>query len=381
MTPSSKAEIVNAAVPLVSESDNMHRNVFQFLAIFLISLTVSAQDRPALHVGVVLPLTGPVAEYGVATKNGIELARLEHPQQLQGIEFHYEDSQYEGSKALSAYQKLKSSDGASVIYVWGYGPSQAVIPVSEKDKFPVIAVTAERSISLNRKYSVRFCYHIETVAEALLAALRKQNIKKIGIVKAELAYMNGLLEHMQKNLLPGESAEIVDNYQLGENDFKSSISKLKSKKFDAVGIFLVSGQIAQFYRQARQLGLNEKTFGTDFFDSIKEVRDAKGAMTGAVFAAPYADSDFVKNYVNTHGNDYQVAWAANGYEFAVLTAKLFGNSPDTINPDDVINRYKSSTDTQGTATTFKFNESAEGSGFDFKVVARKVEQDSIVDLP
>jgi len=351
--------------------------IFSFL---IFNFSVFAQENTAFKVGVILPLTGAVAEYGVATKNGIQLAIKEHPENFSGISFVYDDSQYEGKKALSGYQKLKSSDSASVVYIWGYGPNQAVVPVAERDQFPVIAVSAERSVSLNKKYTLRFCYHIEMIAQTLLNHLRANKIKHIGIVKTELAYMNGLIDSMKKNLKSDESIDVVDTYEPSDTDFKTTIAKLRTKKFDSVGVFLISGQISQFYRQSNQLGLKINTFGTDFFDSLKEAQDAQGAMTGAVFAAPYADSQFVERYVKQYGNDLQVAWAANGYEFAMLTAKLFGKSHEKLTSDQILTQYKSSDIEQGATSTFKYNESSEGSGFDFKVVGRKIEVDKIVDF-
>jgi branched-chain amino acid transport system substrate-binding protein len=349
-------------------------------SLLLFSINAFAQENSTFKVGVILPLTGAVAEYGVATKNGIELAKKEHPELFSKVQFIYDDSQYEGKKALSGFQKLKNSDGVSLVYIWGYGPVQAVAPVAETDRFPVIAVSAERSISLNRKYTLRFGYHIEMIANSLLDYFRAHSIKHVGIVKTELAYMNGLLDAIKKNLKSDETMDIVDTYQPSDTDFKTTITKLRTKKFDAVGVFLIGGQISQFYRQSKQLDLKLNTFGTDAFDSMKEAQDAQGAMTGAVFIAPYADSGFVQRYVKTFGNDLQAAWAANGYEYALLTAKLFGEKQEKLTADQILERYKSSDKEQGETATYKFNESPEGSGFDFKVVARKIEADKIVDI-
>jgi len=349
-------------------------------SLLIFSGVALAQGNSAFKVGVILPLTGALAEYGAATKNGIELAKQEHPEFFQRTEFVYEDSQYEGKKALSGYQKLRNSDGVSIVYVWGYGPNQAVVPVSEKDKFPVIAITAERSLSLNKTYTLRFSYHIEMIADPLLEYLRAHNIKHVGIVKTELAYMNGLIDALQKKLKKDESIDIVDTYQPGDSDFKTTIAKLRTRKFDAVGVFLLGGQISQFYRQSAQLDLKMNTFGTDFFDSMREAQDAHGSMTGAVFAAPYSNPSFVQRYVQAFGNDFQVAWAANGYEYAILTAKLFGRGNESLGAAQIVARYRSANQEQGEAAIYKFIESIEGSGFDFKVVARRIEADKIVDL-
>lgn len=104
-------------------------------------------------------------------------------------------------------------------------------------------------------------------------------------------------------------------------------------------------------------------------------------MTGAIFVAPYTAKQFVQRYVETYGDDIQASYAANSYEYAMLTARLFGGQDQGITPDQVLDRYKSVTTEQGEATRYKLNvSSSEGSGFDFKVVLRRVEADGIVDV-
>lgn len=359
------------------------RNIFTFTIVamhFLVGVSASlSEEHSTFKIGVILPLSGPVAEYGVAAKNGIELAREENADLLKNIQFVFDDSQYDGKKALSSFQNLKLH-GVSLMYVWGYGPNQALVPVAETQHFPIVAVSAERSVAANKRYVLRFCYHIEMIADALLEYLRANNLKHLVVIKTELAYFNGLIEAMQKKLKEGEKVEIADTFEGGDADFKTTITKLRSRKFDSLGIFLLSGQISQFYRQSKQLGFKSATFGTDFFDSLKEVEDAKGAMTGAVFAAPFADSRFVARYVKKYGNDLQVAWAANAYEFALLTGKFFGEQQEKPEADQILQMFRDLKQEQGETSKYRYNESSEGSGVDFKVVARLIQKDSIVDI-
>jgi ABC-type branched-subunit amino acid transport system substrate-binding protein len=219
-----------------------------------------------------------------------------------------------------------------------------------------------------------------SLADVLLRHLRSISAKKIGVVKGELAYFNGLLEELRKRLRQDESLTIVDSLQSEESSFKTTLAKLRGKQYDVLGVFLVSGQISQFYREMRQFSLKVDTIGTDFFDSMNEVKQSQGAMAGAVFAAPWIDASFIETYKERYGNDVQVAWAANGYEFAKLTGRLFGNEDQKLSADEIIKRYTSNKDEQGSSSRFKYEESADGSGFDFKTVARRVEADRIVDI-
>ncbi len=362
---------------IVVREQKMIRYWCAIVALFVCVGLVHAEGETPFKVGVVLPLTGELAEYGVAARNGIELAKKERPEIFSNLSFVFDDSQYDSKMALSSFKRLKNVEGVSVVYLWGYGPSQVVASVAEQEKFPLFAVTGDRSVSSDRKYVVRFGYSIENIAKALLAHTRAHNFKKLGVIKTELAYVNGLIEAMKANLDDSEQIELVETFQFGDSDFKTAIAKLRQRKFDSLGVFLIGGQASQFYRQSHKLGYKPQTFGTDFFDSVSVAKDAEGAMEGVVFAGPAYDSGFVARYKETFGNDLQVAWAANSYEFAMLTAELFGKDSSNKTADSVLERYRSASAERGHAARYVYDKS----GFDFQVALRRIEVDRIVDVP
>jgi len=59
------------------------------LFIFLPELCFAA---PKVKVGFILPLSGPVSEYGVAAQNGVALAKEEHPDLFENVELVFDDS-------------------------------------------------------------------------------------------------------------------------------------------------------------------------------------------------------------------------------------------------------------------------------------------------
>ena len=59
---------------------------------YFVLLSQTFADEP-FRIGVIAPLSGPLAEYGLASQNGIELARSQHPELFNHIEFIYENSQ------------------------------------------------------------------------------------------------------------------------------------------------------------------------------------------------------------------------------------------------------------------------------------------------
>jgi len=103
------------------------RNVFfvfilPVLLILFITLTHNAyaeeqqvlEENASLVVGVSLALSGPVAEYGEALRNGIELAREEHSDLLSDIRFLYEDDRYDGRSFFDFPVVLKQIQGDTI---------------------------------------------------------------------------------------------------------------------------------------------------------------------------------------------------------------------------------------------------------------------------
>ena len=89
-----------------------------------------AQDNQAsvFRVGAILPLTGPVADYGVAVKNGFELAKSDHPATFKNVEIVYQDSSYDGKTAVNAFNALFARGDINLYYVWGVTPNADYYP-------------------------------------------------------------------------------------------------------------------------------------------------------------------------------------------------------------------------------------------------------------
>ncbi len=335
-----------------------------------------------ISIGVIIPLTGPLAEYGVAAKNGIELAKQQHPENFASVRFVYEDSRYDSMTAVTIFEKMRTDPNLKLAYVWGFGPNQAVAPIAESRKFPIFAVSGERSISRDRKYVIRFGYFNEQIAQVQRQYLREHGMKRIALIKTELAYNNSVYDALKENLAPDESIELIDNYEMGQIDFRPSLLKLRGKHFDVVGAFLVGNQISQFYRQVAELKLKLTTFGTDFFEGAEEVRRAGPAIIGAVYAGHYVDPEFSKQYVERYGINAQLSWAANAYEFAMLAGRVLGTPPQTADESGpILGRFRGLGRQLGVLGPYEFGESDHGPAFDFSVVAKRVTADGVENVP
>lgn len=99
-----------------------------------------------LKVGLIGGLTGPVAPYGAAAKNGLLMA-IEKNQAGGFIGIQLEDDEVIPSCTVSAYQKLKARGKLDVIIATGSTPALALAPIAARDRVPFIACASDERIS------------------------------------------------------------------------------------------------------------------------------------------------------------------------------------------------------------------------------------------
>jgi branched-chain amino acid transport system substrate-binding protein len=343
---------------------------------------VAAQPLPndRMSVGVIIPLTGGLADFAVATRNGIELARAADPTTFSRIQFVYEDSRYDPKEALSAFQRLTLNSKPDLVYNWGTGPNQAVIPAAESKHVPLLAMTTEAAISSNKAFVLRFSNYAEQYSLALLRYLREREFKHLAVVQGQVAYFEEVVRGIKKNLSQDESLDFVELIQPSDNDFRSLIVKLKRRRIDALGVFVAGGQISEFFRQARDLGLVKPFFGSNTFENPTEIRAAQGAMEGAVYPTIRATDEFRKLYLKQYGDNFQVAFAALGYDLALLCKQLLDKNPKRLSPTEMMKALRNSLPINGATGQMRYLEGPEaGPGFDFPVGLRVVRGETSVD--
>ena len=348
------------------------------------ALADNLTNGPARKVGLILPLSGVLAEYGDAAKNGIELARKENPELFSNLTFVYEDSQWDPKLAVSAFQKLKATPGVFVIYNWGNPTTAAIAPLAEAYKMPLIGMAIDSKIVQGLNYVIRSTNPPDIFARKLSEYFKLQGYHKIGVVLTDISYTRGMYEALAREIAPDQTIEIVSSHSLGDADFKSTIPRIRQAKYDAVGVFLGTGQVSLFYRQLKQQGLQHiPTFGTDFFESTTEIKDAEGAMEGAVY--PHLDSskDFAEKYLAQNHNDYQLAYAGNAFDVAMLIGRLFNQPSDRdASPEAVMQALKSPQASGfGVGGPYKYMQTPEGdSYFQFPAALKMVKQGGFVSM-
>lgn len=340
------------------------------------------RDSPAdPAVGVVVPLTGGAAEYGVAFRNGIEMARRDGVAGVDDLHWIFEDSKYDTKLAVAGFRKVASMDGALLTYVFGGPMSEALAPLAESERRALIVSINEPKVAVGKRFVIRFSNPAHDYGAVLAGWFVKRGIRRVAVVKAENQYLNCMLDGLTRSLPSGISLDVVDSFQTEESDFKSTISKLRRQKsFDAVGVYLLPGQVSLFFRQLRQQNVAIPAFGTDFFESTSEIIQAAGAMHGAVFPNNTVSEEFRREYRREHGNDSQITWAGYGYELAALLGKALSAKKPVPAAEILMADLRSVPVRQGVMGPVSFEASADGdSFFRFPVVLKRVSGEKVVE--
>lgn len=122
----------------------MHRFFCVLTVVLLVVLTgwrsacseESVKGRPALRIGVIAPLSGELATWGVSVRSAIELAHRDskHP----AILFFEDEEACNSTKALTAYTYLHSAKKVDVVVASCLGGARAIAPLARRSGVPLL---------------------------------------------------------------------------------------------------------------------------------------------------------------------------------------------------------------------------------------------------
>lgn len=227
------------------------------------SADTSLQRKDPVRIGVVNSLTSFAAMWGEFAKKGADLAVKQINSQggLNGrqIQLITEDDHTDAKNSVTAYKKLTSVDMVDGIIggVFDFS-ARAIMPLAETDKIALITPQNFRIPGALEPGSQSFVMMTDfgTVLEKLKLFIAESKAKKIAVVHftsawgAEIAKVVGSISNEL-----GKGKIVDESYQsLGNNDFKTTISKLKSAGVDLVFIDMFGNDTKSFLTRSKEQG-------------------------------------------------------------------------------------------------------------------------------
>ena len=273
----------------------MNKKVTTFLLPFLAALVlVGCNKSPdvtanatgttigdTLKIGVNLELTGSVAAYGNAEKNGINLA-VEQINKAGGvdgkkIEVITKDNKSENAEASTAATNLAVQSQVNAMI--GPATSGAVAAASlnaQKTGVPLLTPSGTQDdLTIDKdgvkKYIFRTTFQDSFQGQVLAQyAYQNLNAKKVVLYYDNSSdYAKGIAEEFQR-VYPGEIVTVA-TFASGDKDFQSALTKFKDLDYDAIvmpGYYTETGIIT---KQARDMGIEVPILGPDGFNDVSKM--------------------------------------------------------------------------------------------------------------
>jgi ABC-type branched-subunit amino acid transport system substrate-binding protein len=288
-----------------------------FIFFILLLPAISLADSSGIKIGLSLPLSGALQEYGDAVRNAFAMAQEEV--ENSEYELFYEDNQFDGKTSVTSFKVLTEIKKADLIYLWGEPCLYSVAPLSNAKKIPILTMSVDRKPAKNNPYVIRTINPSADFIGTVFSNLRNSSsgtYNKIGIIMSEDTFFEGLLEELISQANEKEVVKVIARVSPDKMDFKTELLKVKVSDIDILAVYLFPGQVSTAYRTMKNMGLSIPTFGTDIFESANEVLQSQTSMIGAKYPNLDIPDDFKNRYIGKFGNDLQISYAYNAYTTA-----------------------------------------------------------------
>jgi branched-chain amino acid transport system substrate-binding protein len=251
-----------------------------------------------IKIGLVTPLTGDVATFGISTKNAVLLWEKEVNARggILGnpVKVYWEDDKNTPSETANAVSKLINQNKVHVII--GSVASKCTLagaPIADAAKVPMISPTStNEAVTKVGPYIFRACF-IDPFQGLVMAKFALETIKaKTAAMVYDIGndYTKGLAENFKKAFEAGGGKVVAsETYGVGESDFSAQLTKIKRLDPDVIFLPDYYNTVGLITRQARQLGIRKAVFlGGDGWDSSELVPIAGDSIEGGFFSNHYA---------------------------------------------------------------------------------------------
>lgn len=249
----------------------------------------------SVKLGFVTAYTGPGAAYGVAMKEGVDLAVEEinsNPKTKVKIDLVTYDTKLVKAEAINAFKKLIEQD--KVLAIEGpmtSGEMLAAGPVAQQSKIVAFGTgTTAPGITDIGDYIFRNAIP----GKLAIPVTVKKAHDKLGFKKVAVMYSNNNDQmvgeyKIYEELFKQMGVEVVDTETFADKDtdFSAQLTKIQAANPDVIVVAGLYQEGALIVKKAREMGLNQPVIGNNGFNSPAYIKQAGAAADGTLVATPW----------------------------------------------------------------------------------------------
>ena len=305
------------------------RSLLAFLLCGSLLQPAQSQTTP-IKIGVMFPLTGPMAAMGSPERDAIKQAFDEEKNLVAGrkIELLFEDSQAKADTGLTKIKALVERDHVDLLLtelMSNVGAS--IAPYIAEHKIPWVSTVALASLTRSMKNPYTFRFVPSAYQHGLVAAqwAKKNGWKKVYYIGWNAPPGREVYESVKKVF--GEENVVEAMFpNIGNPDYASYLSKIDPSKADGVFVGVWGSDALRITRQYAEYGLNKKLpfFGIAAFTTEEVLanmpQEAEGFMSGYTYCGTL-DTPENKRFVAGYESRFKTTPGAYSY-MGYMSAKF-----------------------------------------------------------
>lgn len=324
---------------------------FFFTFIFLFygcnkDISDGVKGKP-IKFGAILPLTGPAASFGKASKNALILASKEinskngYPK----IELIFEDGKADPKISVSAFNKLYDIDGVRHFITMASGVAMALAPIVEKKKVLLFANASHPEITSNKNYILRYSNTAKDESVGLVSFITDNHPewKKLQIIALNDDYGRAYVKEIELNLDKKLSIIDIDYYDKQETGFRTITAKVVANVPDLVILIGFGKSLGICIRQLREMSYTGPFITSLGFVLTKDALEVAGdSVKGGFymnfeFTRKKSSNEFLHKYRSTYGETP----APNAFiDYGTFFILAYGIKEVGSKPENLINFLK-----------------------------------------
>lgn len=320
----------------------MKRSVALLVMVIMAAMVYGQATKPAtIKIAVMAPLTGNLANIGEQFKQGVELKarQVNAAGGIDGkkVEIKYFDDKADPKEAANIAQLiLGDKDIIAIIGSYTSSVCFAVTPILEKERLSMITPSASNpKLTEGNKVMFKmwtgFDVYAPMIADLAVTDLGK---KRIAVLYVYNDWGIGVKDYFVARAKKLGATMVAEEVLYdGDKDFKTQITRIKSRNPDVLAILTYYAEGAIITQQAKALGLNVQLVGSGTFVEDQFLEMAKEYAEGM-----YVVNEFVADDPRASVQEFVKAFKA---EFnGALPGNYQGNAYDALGA--ILHAYKQS---------------------------------------
>ena len=335
--------------------------LLRLLALLPLVLAVAmsaARAEDAIKIRLLLPFSGPFADYGVQIGHGVDLYMKQHGDTVAGRKIEIIRRDVTGvapDVAKRLARELVTRDKVDFLAGFGLTPNTlAVGPIGTEAKKPMVIMNAATSVITEKSpYFVRFSFTLSQIVTPLGEWAAKNGFKRVYVAVADYAPGHEAEAAFTK-AFTAAGGEVVGSVRIPVNnlEFAAYAQRIKDATPQGVFLFVPSGeQPIAFMKSYVDLGLKEAGItvlgGTEIIDQA--VIDSLGDKALGVISA----QNYSSAHTSAENRQYVAAWNAAfsprpkpnfmsvaGYDGMAAIYRVIDKLKGAIDPDKAMAEFK-----------------------------------------